>query len=70
MKQFLIITFLYLIPGKGIAQVNFSDSLGTITVQQDNRIVMLGEKMAEYNKNLATQTKAFKRVSFNAFKHQ
>lgn len=60
MKQFLIITFLYLIPGKGIAQVNFSDSLGTITVQQDNRIVMLGEKMAEYNKNLAIKPRLSK----------
>ncbi|HRD43061.1 MAG TPA: SPOR domain-containing protein [Ferruginibacter sp.] len=60
MKQFLIITFLYLTPGKGIAQVNFSDSLGTITVQQDNRIIMLGEKMAEYNKNLATKPRLSK----------
>lgn len=41
------------------AQQNHADSLvhGVVTVQKDNRIDMLGKKMAEYNEGLANKTK-------------
>ena len=42
------------------AQVDFKDSLGVVTIKQDNRIEILGQKMAEYNLNLATKPRMSK----------
>ena len=42
------------------AQVDFKDSLGVVTIRQDNRIEILGQKMAEYNLNLATKPRMSK----------
>ena len=41
-------------------QVDFKDSLGVVTIKQDNRIEILGQKMAEYNLNLATKPRMSK----------
>lgn len=50
----LLVTSLYF-SSFADAQMNFADSLGVVTIQQDNRIDILGQKMAEYNRNLATK---------------
>lgn len=36
------------------------DSIGVVTVQKDDRIDILGSKMAEYNKNLAVKPRSSK----------
>ncbi|MFZ1528866.1 MAG: SPOR domain-containing protein [Ferruginibacter sp.] len=37
-----------------------NDSMGVVTVQKDERIDILGSKMAEYNKNLAIKPRSTK----------
>lgn len=54
MKQIIIFVVIFCCSFMSKAQVDFKDSLGVVTIKQDNRIEILGQKMAEYNLNLAT----------------
>lgn len=60
MKQLLIFVFIFCFSLVSKAQVDFKDSLGVATIKQDNRIEILGQKMAEYNRNLATKPRMSK----------
>lgn len=57
MKQLLIFFFALVTSLAAKAQ---SDSMGVITVQKDERINLLGNKMAEYNKGLALKPRSSK----------
>ena len=60
MKQILIFVVIFCCSFMSKAQVDFKDSLGVVTIKQDNRIEILGQKMAEYNLNLATKPRMSK----------
>lgn len=60
MKQIIIFVVIFCCSFMSKAQVDFKDSLGVVTIKQDNRIEILGQKMAEYNLNLATKPRMSK----------
>ena len=60
MRQILIFVVIFCCSFMSKAQVDFKDSLGVVTIKQDNRIEILGQKMAEYNLNLATKPRMSK----------
>ena len=60
MKQILIFVVIFCCSFMSKAQVDFKDSLGVVTIKQDNRIEILGQKMAEYNLTLATKPRMSK----------
>ena len=60
MKQIVIFVVIFCCSFMSKAQVDFKDSLGVVTIKQDNRIEILGQKMAEYNLNLATKPRMSK----------
>ena len=57
MKKFILLILINIFLCNLYAQTNSADSVirGTVTVTKDDRIDMLGKKMAEYNESLANK---------------